>query len=152
MEHPSTFDLERALAEVVRLLADRATIGDIARRSGYDLPPASWSLLEYLDSRGALRVTDIAACHGVDVSSVTPRLKRLETAGLVEREREPADARAFLISITDAGNSALESVHEARRQILASAVSDIDSSHVVITADVLACIAQHLYAVPAAAN
>jgi len=61
-------DVERSLAAAMRLLTDRTTTGDIARRCGYDLPPASWSLLEYLEAHGSLRVSDIAACHGVDVS------------------------------------------------------------------------------------
>lgn len=149
MKHPSTLDeLERSLAAVLRLLADRATVGDVARRSGYDLPPASWSLLEHLDSRGALRVSDIAACHGVDISSVTPRLKRLETAGLVARERLPTDARAFLISITTEGVRALESVHAARRDILEQVIGDIDAAQLAVTADVLSHIARHLSAEP----
>lgn len=143
MEHASRLDeLERALSSVVRLLADRATVEDVARRSGHDLPPASWTLLEHLDARGSLRVSDIAACHGVDISSITPRLKRLETIGLVAREREPTDARAFLISITADGIAALESVHAARREILAHAVGDVDIHNLTITAEVLKRVAQ----------
>lgn len=137
-------ELERSLAAVLRLLADRATMGDIARRSGYDLAPASWSLLEHLDARGALRVSDIAACHGVDISSVTPRLKRLESAGLVSRGRVPADARASLISISPAGSRALESVHAARREILAQVVGDTDTSQLSVTAEVLSRMAHRL--------
>ncbi|UNX55369.1 MarR family transcriptional regulator [Georgenia sp. TF02-10] len=137
-------DLERSLAAVLRLLADRATVDDIARRSGYDLPPASWSLLEYLDARGALRVSDIAACHGVDISSVTPRLKRLETAGLVSRARVPTDARASLISISPAGVRALESVHAARREIVAQVLDGTDPAQLAITAEVLTRMADRL--------
>jgi DNA-binding MarR family transcriptional regulator len=147
---PAVDELEGSLAAVVRLLADRATVEDIARRSGYDLPPASWSLLEHLDARGALRVSDIAACHGVDISSVTPRLKRLEAAGLVTRDRVPTDARAFLISITREGIRALESVHAARRDILGQLVGDIDAAHLAVAADVLARIAHRLSEEPIA--
>jgi len=136
--------LECSLAAVLRLLADRATVDDVARRSGYDLPPASWSLLEHLDARGALRVSDIAACHGVDISSITPRLKRLETAGLVARERLVSDARAFLIRITAEGAQALESVHAARRDILEQVVDDLDVAQLEATAQVLAHIARDL--------
>jgi hypothetical protein len=75
------------------VLTGRATLHDISRRSGHDLPPASWALLEHLDQRGALRVSDIAACHGVDVSSITPRLKALEQSGLVVRESLTSAAR-----------------------------------------------------------
>ncbi|WP_405094511.1 MarR family winged helix-turn-helix transcriptional regulator [Micromonospora sp. NBC_01412] len=150
MQWESSLDeLESALATVLRLLADRATVGDVARRSGYDLPPASWSLLEHLAARGALRVSDIAACHGVDISSVTPRLKRLETAGLVTRSRLPTDARAFLISITDEGVHALESVHAARRDILKQALDGIDAAQLAVATGVLSRVAHRLAVEPA---
>lgn len=137
-------DLERSLAAVLRLLADRATTGDLAQRCGYDLPPASWALLEHLDAHGGLRVSDIAACHGVDVSSITPRLKRLESAGLVERSRVPSDARAFLITITPDGTRALDSVHTARRELLRHALVDADPADLACAAQVLDRIATRL--------
>lgn len=143
-------DLERSLAAVLRLLADRANTSDLAERCGYDLPPASWSLMEHLDTHGALRVSDIAACHGVDVSSVTPRLKRLESAGLVTREREATDARAFLITITDEGARALKSVHAARRYILQQALEGIDPEHVAAASNVLRRVADQLSQQPPA--
>lgn len=143
-------EFERSLAAVLRHLVDRGTVGDVARRSGYDLPPASWSLLEHLDARGALRVSEIAACHGVDISSVTPRLKRLEAAGLVTRGQVPTDARAFLISITEEGIRALESVHAARRDILEQAVHGIDTAHLTVTATVLSRLAHRLATEPLA--
>ncbi|MCI2264244.1 MarR family winged helix-turn-helix transcriptional regulator [Sediminivirga luteola] len=137
-------DLERSLAAVLRLLADRTTAGDLARRCGYDLPPASWALLEHLNAHGSLRVSDIAACHGVDVSSITPRLKRLESVGLVERGRTPTDARAFLISITPEGARALDSVHAARRELLGQALDSADPDDLACTAAVLTRIAAGL--------
>lgn len=149
-EHAHADALERSLSTVLRLLSDRATTGDVAQRCGYDLPPASWALLEHLDARGALRVSDIAACHGVDVSSITPRLKRLEQAGLVRRERLSTDARAFLISTTREGVHALESVHAARREILHQAITGIDKALVIGATDVLGRIASHLSPEPPA--
>lgn len=136
--------LEDALASVVRLLADRDIVGDIARRSGHDLAPTSWALLEHLAVRGALRVSAIAACHGVDISSVTPRLKTLEVAGLVVRQSLPADARVSLISISDHGRHALESVHAARRDMLNQGVAEVEPSNVTVAAEVLAHIADRL--------
>ena len=142
--------LERSLAAVLRLLTDRTTTSDLAEACGYNLPPASWALLEHLDTHGALRVSDIAACHGVDVSSVTPRLKKLEGAGLVGREREARDARAFRISITPEGARALESVHAARRAVLALALDGIGADQVTAASDVLCRIATRLSREPAA--
>lgn len=137
-------DLERSLAAVARLLADRAIASDVAERCGYNLPPASWALLEHLDTHGALRVSDIAACHGVDVSSITPRLKRLEKDGLVTRGRVSSDARAFLISVTTEGTRALEKVHATRREILCRALKGTDPAHVTGATDVLRRVAAQL--------
>ena len=145
MSPAATLDeLETSLAAVMRLLTDRATTSDLTRRCGYDLPPASWALLEHLDARGSLRVSDIAACHGVDISSITPRLKRLEDAGLVSRQRVPTDARSFLISITPKGTRALAGVHAARRDFLEQAIGGTGPAELAITAEVLACIASRL--------
>jgi DNA-binding MarR family transcriptional regulator len=137
-------DFERAVAAVMRLLADRDTLGDIAARSGHDLPPASWSLLEYLDGYGPLRVSDIAACHGVDISSITPRLKSLERAGLVERRALASDARVSLIVITTSGRQALEAVHAARREIISDALGDIEIPRITAATEVLQCVADHI--------
>jgi len=76
------------------------------------------------------------------------RLKRLETAGLVTRERVPTDARAFLISITDEGIQALESVHSTRRDILEQAVDGVEAAHLTVTAAVLSQLAQRLAVEP----
>jgi DNA-binding MarR family transcriptional regulator len=129
---------------VTRLLSERARLSDIARRSGHDLSPASWALLEYLDTIGTMRVSEIAACYGVDVSSVTPRIKALESAGLVAREALPGDARVSLMSITPRGSRALESVHAARREIVADALASTDPAQVTAATQVLDTIATFL--------
>ena len=138
--------LEHSLASVVRLLSGRATTGDLAQRCGYDLPPASWALLEHLEAHGGLRVSDIAACHGVDVSSITPRLKRLETAGLVDRARASTDGRAYVITLTAKGARALAGVHAARRELLERALEGADPAEVSRAGAVLRRLADELAA------
>ena len=39
----------------------------------------------------------------LDSGTLTPLLKRMEVAGLVNRQRDPADERRVLIALTDAG-------------------------------------------------
>ncbi len=116
----------------------------MTRRTGHDLPRASWALLEHLAARGAMRVSDVAACHGVDVSTITPRIQRLEGEGLVSRGRLPTDGRASIIAITPQGHVALERVHAARRQLLEHAVGDADGAELGAAADVIARLAEHL--------
>lgn len=45
----------------------------------------------------------LGACLYLDSGTLTPLLKRMETSGLVRRERDPADERRVLVSLTPAG-------------------------------------------------
>ena len=135
---------ERALSALTRILNERHTQLDIARRSGHDLPPASWALLEHLDARGSMRVSDVAACHGVDVSSVTPRLKALGNAGLVSRRGADHDRRVALITLTDEGRRALEDVHAARAELLHRALEAVGEQHLSAATEVLSRVTGHL--------
>ncbi|WP_165190839.1 MarR family winged helix-turn-helix transcriptional regulator [Caulobacter soli] len=45
----------------------------------------------------------IAERLGLDSSNVTPLIKRMEAAGLLSRERNPADERQVVVSLTDQG-------------------------------------------------
>jgi DNA-binding MarR family transcriptional regulator len=142
---PATLErLERALVSLLSWLNDRETLGDLAQRSGHDLAPASWALLEYLDARGAMRVSDIAACHGVHTSSITPRLQRLEQDGLVERATDPVDARVSIIAIAPTGREALQSIHAVRRESLAAALGTCDDGGLERAADLLTGLADRL--------
>jgi DNA-binding MarR family transcriptional regulator len=55
--------------------------------------------------RDGLTVGEIAERVFLDSPTVTPLLKRLETAGLVSRDRSPQDERQVLITLTDAGRA-----------------------------------------------
>ena len=116
--------LQRALATITRRLGQRATLGSIAARCGFHLPQASWALLEYLDVRGPMRISDIAACYGVDISSVTPRLKALEGADLVARRPAPGDGRVSIIEISERGRHALGAAQAAQQSIISEALAE----------------------------
>jgi len=49
-------------------------------------------------------VGSIAERLGLDSSNVTPLVKRMEAAGLLSRERNPADERQVVVSLTDQGH------------------------------------------------
>lgn len=51
------------------------------------------------------RVSDIAANLALEPSTLTPLLKRLETAGFVRRRRNPQDERQVVIGLTGAGRA-----------------------------------------------
>lgn len=133
---------EQSLSTVIRLLEERE--GEVALRCGHDLPPASWSLLEHLHARGTLRVSQIAACLGVDISSITPRLKALEGSGLIARRRDPSDGRVHLIAITETGSRAVHGLHRARCELLEGLTGDLAPGQIADAAAVLAHVARRL--------
>ena len=77
----------------------------MARAVHPDLEAAAYGLLVRLDEYGRQRATDLAAYIGVGKATMSRQLRALEDLGLVAREPDPADGRAFLVdSPTRAAN------------------------------------------------
>jgi DNA-binding MarR family transcriptional regulator len=69
------------------------------------------------DEGGALTVGGLAARLALEPSTITPLVKRLEAAGLVERRRGLVDERQVQVSLTEAGRAVM-----ARTPCLAQAL------------------------------
>lgn len=91
-----------------------------------------------------MRVSDIAACHGVEMPSITPRLQMLEVEGLVLRRRDPRDRRAWVIEIGPRGRDALQGLHRARLELFSRALTPADMAQLPRVTDVLERISQAL--------
>lgn len=119
---------EHVLSNLLIRFGHRALAAETGRRTGRALPPASWALLDHLNDGGPMRVSALAACHGVDVSSVTPRLQALEAEGLIERSRDASDGRVSVIAIGAQGRAALARMHAARVAVIAEVLDADDHS------------------------
>lgn len=53
--------------------------------------------------RSPLSVKDLSGLLALDPGTLSPLLKRLEAAGLVDRSRDAADERMLAVRVTDAG-------------------------------------------------
>ena len=76
-----------------------------------------------------LRPTDLTESLMLTSSGTTKRLDRLEQAGLIAREPDPADRRGTLIALTDAGRELIDGVTEAHlenERRLLSALTDAE--------------------------
>lgn len=89
-----------------------------AVHSGLGLEKAAYRVLARLVDHGPQRATSIAACFGLDESTVSRQVDALVAAGLVERERDPADRRAYLLSPTPRGRRHLAETRSGRRAFL----------------------------------
>lgn len=76
----------------------------------YQLSFSRFELLRLLafSRSGALPITKASDRLQVHVTSVTSAIRRLETAGLVDRVPHPTDGRTTLVRITDAGRVTVE--------------------------------------------
>jgi DNA-binding MarR family transcriptional regulator len=89
----------------------------LLRRTPRDVSRSEAGVLGVL-GRGAKRITELADLEGHAQPTMTLLVKRLEQRGWVARDRDPADGRVVLVSLTDAGAATLEDVRAAYRAVL----------------------------------
>lgn len=78
-----------------------------------------------LSEEDGQRVSDVGDRLFLESNTLTPILKKLETLGLVERRRDPADERQVRINVTAAGRKLQKAVEEdASRRVDATGLGD----------------------------
>ncbi|MBN9100696.1 MAG: MarR family transcriptional regulator [Pseudonocardia sp.] len=90
--------------------------------------------------RSPRSVTDLSGALALDPGTLSPLLKRLEAAGLVERRRVPGDERTLAVTLTDAGRAlraSAERIPPAVVERLGMPLADLEKLHAVLT-DVIA--------------
>ncbi len=135
VEQPGFLALERELTVLLRRA--RASQGEMAREVHPDLEPSAYGLLVRLDERGRQRATELAAYIGVGKATMSRQLRALEQLGLLAREPDPADGRAWLVALTEEGQQRVSRVREARRARYAGRLADWDPAEVTELARLL---------------
>lgn len=82
------------------------------------LDTASYALLVHLYETGPVRAAEIVERTGLDKSTVSRQIARLEELGLLERAVDSADGRARIVQLTDTGHDRLAAVRADRRKLL----------------------------------
>jgi DNA-binding MarR family transcriptional regulator len=119
------------LAARLRLVVGR--LGRVLRASGSGgLTPTQLSALSSLDTRGPLRIGDLAAIEGVGAPAATRIVAAFADAGLVSRHPDPSDARSVLVSANAAGRRKLAALRAARDAGLAHRIEQLDSAELQI--------------------
>lgn len=70
-------------------------------------------ILKAIKDGGTVIQSDIVQRTGIDRSTVTELMGRMDARGLITRSRNRRDARAYLVSITERGEELLECAHQA---------------------------------------
>jgi DNA-binding MarR family transcriptional regulator len=116
--------IEVALSAIISWAARQDVREETMRRAHCTLPPAhAWVLLR-LSTCGPLRIGALAMALGIDSSTITPQLQRLERDGLVVRKADPSDRRAALVEITPSGQKLLTRLQRSRQAMLKEKLQD----------------------------
>ncbi|TCM51534.1 DNA-binding MarR family transcriptional regulator [Kribbella sp. VKM Ac-2568] len=92
----------------VDVVVAAARLTRLASRDVSALPHAAMRLLGRLDELGPTRISDLAKADRCSQPTMSNLVQRQEESGWVRREPDPADSRASLISLTDAGRAELD--------------------------------------------
>jgi DNA-binding MarR family transcriptional regulator len=80
--------------------------------------PAGARTLSLLDEHGPSGVTALAAADRCSQPTMTATVKALTEQGLVSREPHPADGRAHVVALTDAGRAELARIRHANAALV----------------------------------
>ena len=103
-EHPYSSGFLASLTSVISQWTAPSFLVAVTAREGIDLDSTSITAISTLDRLGPLRPSVLADHLATGASNVSKVLGRLDAAGLIERRKDEADARASVIHLTAAGN------------------------------------------------
>jgi len=117
-----------------------AAVGRINRRARSDSASLGYGLVSALATiqrEGPLRPGDLSRIEVVTKPTMTRILTELEQRGFIEREADPRDGRAFMVSATPEGVAAVEQARSNRTGIVAELIADLPEADVQAIASAL---------------
>ena len=120
-----------------------AAVGRINRRARSDSASLGYGLVSALATiqrEGPLRPGDLSRIEVVTKPTMTRILTELEQRGFIEREADPRDGRAFMVTATAEGVAAVERARSDRTGIVAELIAELDESDVQAIAGALAAL------------
>ena len=87
-------------------------------------------LLGRLDELGPTRISELAKADRSSQPTMSTLVQRQEDSGLVRREPDPADSRASLISLTDAGLAELNRARREAGAVIATRLSQLPAKDI----------------------
>jgi DNA-binding MarR family transcriptional regulator len=124
------------------LLARHGAITNLRMRDalasiGYS-PRQGSTLLQLVDESGRMGQQALCESLGVDPSVLVGILNDLESGGLVERRRDPADRRRHIVAMTAKGERAAADVRDALAGVERDLFADLDPAEVTTLRGLLA--------------
>jgi DNA-binding MarR family transcriptional regulator len=108
------------------------------RAAALGVTRAQWRVLARLSRYPGLRQVDLAEHLDVEPITLCRIVDRLEEAGLVERQRDPADRRAWRVLLTDKADPIVEKLRHLAAQLAADVFQGISAKEIEAMRGVLA--------------
>jgi DNA-binding MarR family transcriptional regulator len=118
-------DLSHSWYRLGRVLASRRLAASLHGSVGR-LTPSKLRALDVLADAGSIRTSDLARRIGVDETTATRLVDRLEQLGLVERGRSDTDRRVTLVSLAATGRETVAEIAEQRRRFFADVLTALE--------------------------
>ncbi|WP_157252438.1 MarR family winged helix-turn-helix transcriptional regulator [Nonomuraea typhae] len=119
-----------ALATVGNWMFAPSTRRRIMAASGLELSLGDYTVLAQISLHAPVRLSALAELMDVDKSTLSPPARRLESRGFIERQSDPDDGRAQLVSVTRAGKLAIRELWKARASTVAALIEDWDPAEI----------------------
>lgn len=84
--------------------------------TAHDLKPRQLQILDLLADRGPIGQRELGETIAIDHSILVTMLNPLEADGLIRRERDAADRRRHVVTLTPAGKRRLASAAQSQRE------------------------------------
>lgn len=117
-QEPGDASVDRVERELTRLTRRVQKVQLHTQQGLRPLERALYSILRQLQEQGPLRSGVVAAELHLDPSTVSRHVAALVEAGMVAREVDPDDGRAFRLRLTPEGERSLTATRRARQRLL----------------------------------
>lgn len=113
---PLAEELSQRWRELGRTLTSRRMLASLQAGAPSPLTPTKLYALDVLAEAGELRIGELAERIGVDETTATRMVDRLEAAGVAERRSKAEDRRVTIVGLSAAGTELMAKI-AARRQL-----------------------------------
>lgn len=124
------------ISDVSRLM--RRRFDERARALG--ATRTQWKALAHVSQNEGLHQGALAELLEVEPITLTRMVDRLESAGLVERRRDPTDRRAWQLFLTDKSHPVLARMHDVAGELTDTALAGVsadDLAHLTATLNLI---------------
>ncbi len=126
-------DIGEGTRQIVRLVNHPRVFCQVRESAGSELDKVSEVVLRALTGHSdtEMRLSDLAKRLGVELSSVSRKVHKLEENGFLRRTTDPKDARAWQLHLTETGQQELQKLDAVRNALLSDALADWPAEEVV---------------------